>query len=218
MRSRIACMHVHHSNIHYIDKAFSPYDVELIHFVDPGLMSRLTRDSSYQKEAAGKKIAEQIEWMESCQVDAILLTCTNYIAMLQEELLSSSIPIFKIDEPLFEEICEITEPQTIFFSNPGTVSGTMDRLHQYAAKKGKSLNINAVVIEETFELMMKGLTQQYNEKTAEYIKSFSKRSKDVLSVGQLSMYDGAKQTGLEIINPLDSLVKPIVRELDLIKR
>jgi hypothetical protein len=217
MGSRLACMHVHHSNIHYIDKAFSSYDVELLHFVDPGLMIHLTKDSSFQNEQAGNKIAEQIEWMANCQVDAILLTCTNYIALLQEERLTSSVPIIKIDEPFFEEICKITDPQTLFFSNPGTVNGTMDRLHQYAAKKGKSLNIKPVVMEGTFEFMMKGLNEQYNEKIAEYIQSYKKDSNDVLSVGQLSMYDGAKQTGLEIINPLDSLVKPIVRQLQLNK-
>ena len=86
-------MHVHHSNIDYIDKAFSAYDVELIHFVDPGLMRRLTMEPSFQKEKAGKKIAEQIKWMESSNVDAILLTCTNYIAMLKEDLLISNIPV-----------------------------------------------------------------------------------------------------------------------------
>ena len=212
-------MHVHHSNINYIDKVFSPYEVEIIHFVDPGLMNRLKADPSFQREEAGKKIAEQIEWMEGSQVDAILLTCTNYIAMLQEELLTSDLPIFKIDEPFFETISEISEPQTIFFSNPGTVEGTMDRLHQYAIKKEKKLNINVKVIEDTFELMMKGQTEQYNEKIAEYIKSYTKDATgETLSVGQLSMYDAAKQTGLEILNPLDSLVKPIVRELDLKKR
>ena len=210
-------MHVHHSNIDYIDKAFSPYEVELIHFVDPGLMSRLTTDPSFQKNDAGKKIAEQIAWMESSQVDAILLTCTNYIAMLQDELLTTNIPIFKIDEPFFETICEIADSQTIFFSNPGTVKGTMDRLHQYAAIKGKTLNINVIVIEDTFELMMKGQTELYNKKIEEFIKSYSKESNGVLSVGQLSMYDGAKQTQLDIMNPLDSLVDPIVRELDLKK-
>ncbi|OCA86824.1 hypothetical protein [Bacillus sp. FJAT-27986] len=217
MGKRLACMHAHHSNIHYIDGAFSPYEVDLVHFVDPGLMSRLTHDLSFQKEQAGMKIAEQINWMESCQVDGILLTCTNYIALLQEEHVTSKLPIFKIDEPFFEAICGVTEPQTIFFSNPGTVKGTMDRLHQYAAIKGKTLPINVHVIEGTFDLMMKGMTEQYNEKIAEYITLYRQKSQDILSVGQLSMYDGAKQTGLEIINPLDTLVKPIVRGLGLNK-
>ena len=211
-------MHVHHSNINYIDNAFSPYEVEIIHFVDPGLMNRLKADPSFQREQAGKKIAEQIEWMEGSQIDAILLTCTNYIALLQESYLTSSVPVFKIDEPFFETICEIEGPQTIFFSNPGTVEGTMNRLQQYAAKKEKELIINVKIIEDTFELMMEGQTEQYNKKIAEYLKGYSKEANEVLSVGQLSMYNGAKQTGLDILNPLDSLVNPIVRELDLKKR
>ena len=210
-------MHVHHSNIHYIDQAFSTYDVELVHFVDPGLMRRLTFDSTFSKEAAAKKITEQIDWMESGQVDGILLTCTNYIALLQDERLTTRIPIFKIDEPFFETICRVTEPQTIFFSNPGTVKGTMDRLHHYAAAKKKQLNINVIVIEDTFEFMMNGQTDLYNKKIAEYIKLYSQKNNDVLSVGQLSMYDASKQTQLAILNPLDSLVPPIVEALGLKK-
>ena len=208
-------MHVHHSNIDYIDQAFSTYNVELVHFVDPGLMRRLTFDPTFSKEAAAMKISEQIAWMKSSQVDAILLTCTNYIALLQDELLTTRIPIFKIDEPFFETICKVTEPQTIFFSNPGTVKGTMERLNHYASERKKELNINAIVIEDTFELMMNGQADLYNEKIAEYIKVYGKNSRDVLSVGQLSMYDASKQTQLASLNPLDSLVPPIVEALEL---
>ncbi|MEH7547587.1 hypothetical protein V7306_17495, partial [Neobacillus vireti] len=71
----------HYSNIEYIDNALSSYDIELIHFVDPALMYRVTSDENFKEANAQNKVKEQIEWIAQCNVDAILITCTNYIAI-----------------------------------------------------------------------------------------------------------------------------------------
>jgi hypothetical protein len=72
--------------IEYIENALSPYNIELIHFVDPALMYRVTSNENFQESGAQLKVNEQIEWIAQCNVDAILITCTNYIAILQQEL------------------------------------------------------------------------------------------------------------------------------------
>ena len=102
---RLGCLHAHYSNIEYIENAFAPYNIELIHFVDPGLMNQVTKNKNFRESEAQRKVIEQIEWIAQCQVDAILITCTNYIALLQEDQLSTSVPIIKIDEPFFDYIC-----------------------------------------------------------------------------------------------------------------
>ena len=102
---RLGCLHAHYSNIEYIENAFAPYNIELIHFVDPGLMNQVTKNKNFRESEAQRKVIEQIEWIAQCQVDAILITCTNYIALLQEDQLSITVPIIKIDEPFFDYIC-----------------------------------------------------------------------------------------------------------------
>jgi hypothetical protein len=113
LRKRLGCLHAHYSNTECIENALSPFDIELIHFVDPALMYRVTSDENYPELDARKKVKEQIEWIAQCNVDAILITCTNYIAMLQDDQLSISVPIIKIDEPYFDYLCNIQQPQTI---------------------------------------------------------------------------------------------------------
>ena len=88
---------------------------------------------------------EQIEWIAQCQGHAILITCTNYIAILQEDQLSTSVPIIKIDEPFLDYICNIGQPQTILFSNPATVEGTMERLKHHASQQQKTLDLEVIV-------------------------------------------------------------------------
>lgn len=221
MKKRIGCLHAHYSNIEYIENALSSYDIELMHFVDPALMYRVTSDKSFKSEDAQNKVKEQIEWIAQCNVDAILITCTNYIAVLQEEQLSISVPIIKIDEPYFEYISNITQPQTILFTNPATVTGTMERLNEYSNNHQKSLDIEAIVINNTFELIMQGQKQEYNQEISKFLNKIITEDK-IISVAQLSMVEASKdveyRTSKPIINPLDTLIFFVVSQLKIAKK
>jgi hypothetical protein len=221
LKKRLGCLHAHYSNIDYIENALSSYDIELIHFVDPALMYLVTTDENFKEVEAQNKVKEQIEWIAQCNVDAILITCTNYIAILQEEQLSISVPIIKIDEPYFEYICKIQQPLTILFTNPATVKGTMERLNQYAYNHQKSLDIEVIVINNTFELIMQGLKQEYNQEISKFLNKIIKGDK-IISVAQLSMVDASKEveykTSKPIINPLDTLISSAVSQLKIDKK
>ncbi|MFY0762097.1 hypothetical protein AB1K32_25175 [Metabacillus dongyingensis] len=222
LRKRLGCLHAHYSNIEYIENALSLFNIELIHFVDPALMYRVTSDENFQESDAENKVKEQIEWIAQCNVDAILITCTNYIAILQEDQLSISVPIIKIDEPFFEFICNLQQPQTILFTNPATVEGTVKRLNHYANNHQKSLDLEVIVINNTFELIMQGQKEEYNQEISKFLNQIIKDEKKVISVAQLSMVDASRQveykTSKTIINPLNTLVSSIVNQLELEKK
>lgn len=222
MKKRLGCLHAHHSNIKYIETVFSEYEIEFIHFVDPGLMYRVTHDESFQISDALRKVKEKINYMASCNVEAILITCTNYIALLKEEELSISVPIIKIDEPFFDYVCSVQQPQSILFTNPSTVEGTMSRLFEHAKKIEKSLDIEVLIIDDTFELIMQGKQEEYDLKVAHYLKEVINDDKKIVSVAQLSMVDASKQvendTSIEIMNPLNTLVDSVVKQMNLDKK
>ncbi|MEK5330876.1 hypothetical protein [Lysinibacillus sp. FSL W8-0992] len=206
LKKRIGCLHAHYSNIDYIEQAFnSIHELELEHFVDPGLIQHVAKGTG----GLSLKVKEQVEWIASCNVDAILITCTNYIALLKEEELSLSIPIIKIDEPFFQSLCEVTQPQIILFTNPATVDGTMERLYQYAKLHDKAIDVQAKVINNTFELIMQGKKQAYNNAIIQYFREIMSEGR-LISVAQLSMVEAAQQFEKEfeipIIHPLKSLV------------
>jgi len=212
MKKKIGCLHAHYSNIEYIQNATLSDEFEFIHFVDSGLMNRITCDNQFDEEKAKTKVLEQIEWIAQSNVDAILLTCTNYIALLDESKLAASIPIIKIDEPFFQHVLNIAEPQVLLFTNPATVEGTMRRLHEYAVAKDKPVSsIEIRIIENTFELMMQGKKKQYAEQVSAYINNaLASESIKHFSVAQLSMADAAAKVedelNVKIGNPLHSLL------------
>lgn len=184
--------------------------VELVHFVDPGLIYHVSQG----EPGLAQKVREQIEWIASCDVDAILITCTNYIALLEE--IDFSIPIIKIDEPYFEILCKEQQPQVLLFTNPATVDGTITRLTQYAKQHGKTINATAQVIERSFELVMKGDQRAYNNAIIQTLQHLSVKQMPV-SVAQLSMVDAAQQFerafGQSIHHPLKPLAEAVQKSL-----
>jgi len=210
LKKTIGCLHAHHSNIDYIEQTFNSFqEMELVHFVDPGLIQHVAKTNV----DLSCKVKEQVEWMASCGVDVILITCTNYIALLNEDELSLPIPIIKIDEPFFQSLCEVSQPQIILFTNPATVDGTMERLYHYAKLHHKTINVQATVIDKTFELIMQGNKQAYNDAIKHYFREIMGDGRSI-AVAQLSMVDAAeqfaKEMDLEITHPLQSLVEFVV--------
>ncbi|MCR8635252.1 hypothetical protein [Paenibacillus radicis (ex Xue et al. 2023)] len=222
MTRRIGCYHAHYSNIEYIQQALECYDVELSHFVDPGL-DRLKGDADFSAERGQRKIADMLGWIASCHVDAILVTCTYFTANLTEELEQAlPVPVIKIDDPMLALICANDEPQLLVFTNPATVNGTMNRMHQYARSAGRSPQLQAHLLENTFELIMQGKKQAYIEMVKTGLERLSAQYPDQqLWAVQLSMVpaaviaSSASRDSKKIGNPLKALVEELVSRLEL---
>ncbi|WP_176586560.1 hypothetical protein [Priestia megaterium] len=209
MKKRLGCFHAHHSNIEHIEKALKPYNMELIHFVDPGL-DRIKMDSNFTEEVAQKKIKDTLEWISSCHVDAILITCTFFTANIKQDKLACSIPIIKIDDPLFHSICEKDEPQILVFTNPNTVEGTMNQLINFAAKQKKNIQVEPYLLENTFNLVMEGKKEEYIESVSSGLNQLVNNHPDkIVSAAQLSMVPSAEiiesKTDTYVGNHLKSL-------------
>ena len=85
----------------------------------------------------------------------------------------------------------------------------------------KSLDLEVIVINNTFELIMQGLKEEYNQEISKFLNKIIKEKK-VISVAQLSMVDALNKLSIErsktIINPLNTLVSSIVNQLELEKK
>ncbi|PKJ52991.1 aspartate/glutamate racemase family protein [Bacillus sp. SN10] len=214
---KLACLHAHHSNIEYIDRAFQFIEIEICHFVDSILSYRLKMERKFEREHARNNLKDIIQYIAGSDVDALLITCTDYITLLDENF-KINIPILKIDEPFFEMICHVEEPQTILFTNRRTVSGTVERLNQYAQQNNKSIHIKVEVINEIFELIMQGRKDEHDAKLEKYIYEIMKDRNEIISVAQLSMVDAASRVEnvmeKKIINPMNALAEYCMQSLN----
>ncbi|MFC3798808.1 aspartate/glutamate racemase family protein [Cohnella sp. GCM10012308] len=225
MTLKIACLHAHESNIAYINRIRLPEGLSLswVHYVDPGLLARRGSDASFTDEQAGTHVLEQLEWMAKAGADAILVTCTNYIALLDDARLAVKLPILKIDEPFFEEICRHAGRQALLFTNPATVEGTTSRLYDYAEGNGYARpQIETVVLPEAFDLIMRGQQEAYQDAVERELRRLvdTDPARPVLAA-QLSMVDAAIRTeharGIRVghpMRPLEDAVAELILALD----
>ncbi len=71
MKKKIGCLHAHYTNVEYIENAFSKFDIEWLHFVDPGLMQRVSTDENFNYSDAQKRLNNRsnglpnVKWMPS---------------------------------------------------------------------------------------------------------------------------------------------------------
>jgi hypothetical protein len=223
MRKTIGCYHAHYSNIEYIEKALERYDVELVHFVDPGF-DRQKNDQDITGTRSQRKIADTLQWIASSRVDGLLVTCTYFTAHMPEETVLAQtfpFPVVTIDEPMFEQICADDQPQLLVFTNPATVQGTVDRLLHYAERKGRKLLLQTELLEHTFQLIMQGNKEAYIEKVAEGLERLAMAYPDSrLWAAQLSMVPSADQAskaarGKAIGSPLEAVTGVLVNSLEL---
>ncbi|MFD7520738.1 MULTISPECIES: hypothetical protein [Paenibacillus] len=208
MKRKLGCYHAHYSNIEHIEKALGSYDIELVHFVDPGL-DRIKNDSDFTEELAQNKIKSTLDWLASCHVDAILITCTYFTAHLPEHF-SCPVPIIKIDDPLFHKILQLNRPSVLVFTNPSTVEGTMEQLHKFAAAAGQEIQVEPVLLENTFQLVMQGKKNDYIEAVSRGLfHAIEDHPRKTVFAAQLSMVPAAERVGREsdafLGNHLDAL-------------
>ena len=218
VKTRLGCLHMHHSNISYIDSIIAPESAELLHFVDPGLMHRIGSDPAFEGGEAEQQVRRQLDWMAACGLDAILISCTNYIAMLPDDSLDLAIPVIKIDEPFFAYLLQQPSPHLLLFTNPATVEGTLRRFHDYASKEGLQPDIEVEVIPRTFELVMAGKSEEYAAAVSDRLHDLARSGRyRAISVGQLSMVEAAArataETGVPIGNPLQPLRDHLAQQL-----
>ena len=80
------------------------------------------------------------------------------------------------------------------------------------------LDLEVIVIKNTFDLIMQGLKEEYDQELTKFLNQIIKEKK-VISVAQLSMVDASRQveyqTSKTIINRLNTLISSIVNQLEL---
>lgn len=186
MRPLMICLHAAESNVEIIEQSLSDIPFEIYHVVDTYLLTmiREQRPFNEQKDYAFNKIMELIEQRPTF----ILITCTNYIVLLDQIELKTNIPILKIDELLFEQLKEVQAPIKMLFTNKQTIEGTMARLKQTIPSE---LDIEVIFIPEVFDWYLAGDRLRHDQKVLSTLLELD-ASQHIIVVAQLSMANSAE--------------------------
>ena len=203
MRPLMICLHAAESNVEIIEQSLADISFEISHVVDTYLlkMIREQRPFNEQKDYAFNKIIELIEQRPAF----ILITCTNYIVLLDQIELNTNIPILKIDELLFEQLKEVQAPIKLLFTNKQTIEGTMARLKQTIPSE---LDIEVIFIPEVFDWYLASDRLRHDQKVLSTLLELD-TSQHIIAVAQLSMANSAasysKLSGNVALSPVTAL-------------
>ncbi|WP_413028966.1 hypothetical protein [Paenibacillus taichungensis] len=226
----IGCFHAHYSNIVLIEEALAPYEVELVHYVDPGL-DRLKHDADFTEAVTHEKVSQTLQWIAHCHADAILVTCTLFAAVLEQEVQNVPVPVVGIDDPLLQEMQQNPGEYILAFTNPATIEGTMARVNlalqqddeDEQRNRSEGVEIEAVLIPGTFELIMRGDKEGYLSAVSTGLQQLAEQYPDnTVVAAQLSMAPAAvrvtSDTGMAIYSPLASLAAYLEKKLNIVRR
>ncbi|MFE6077383.1 aspartate/glutamate racemase family protein [Paenibacillus sp. NPDC057886] len=230
MMMTIGCFHAHYSNIALIEEALAPYEVELVHYVDPGL-DRLKHDADFTEAVTHEKVSQTLQWIAHCHADAILVTCTLFAVVLEQVAQYVPVPVVGIDDPLLVEMQQNPGEYILAFTNPATIEGTMARVNQALQQKDgdgqrngiEAVETEAALIPGTFELIMRGDKEGYLAAVSTGLLQLGEQYPDSTVVAaQLSMAPAAARvtanTGIAIYSPLASLAAYLEKNLSLAQR
>ena len=142
------------------------------------------------------QVENQLQWIAATKPDVLVVTCTNYIALMDASL---SVPMIEIDVPFFKLLKQQKLPLILFFTNLQTVEGTLNRLYTYVTRE-----VGGVVIPKAFDLLMAGDKVAHDKIVMAALQDAPKNA----AVAQLSMVDAAEKIGL--LHPLMPLVEAIL--------
>ncbi|HBU81572.1 MAG TPA: hypothetical protein DEF35_08010 [Paenibacillus sp.] len=227
----IGCFHAHYSNIELIEEALAPYEVELVHYVDPGLDRLKQHDADFTEAVTREKVSQTLQWIAHCHADATLVTCTLFAAVLEQEAQYVPVPVVGIDDPLLLEMKRVPGRYILAFTNPATIEGTMARVNQAlrqddenGQRKGiDAVETESVLIPSTFELIMRGDKEGYLAAVSAGLQQIAEQSPgSTVVAAQLSMAPAAARvtadTGMLIFSPLASLSAYLEKKLSLAHR
>ncbi|MEK4629225.1 hypothetical protein MKZ17_13550 [Solibacillus sp. FSL R7-0682] len=203
MRPLMICLHASELNIEIMERSLHEMPFEVRHVVDTHLLHIIREQQSLaeQKNYIFTKMMELIEQEPAL----ILVTCTNYIVLLEQMELVTSIPILKIDELLFEQLKSSHLPLKILFTNKQTIEGTMTRLKKYISPERES---EVVFIPEVFDWYLAGEKLAHDQKVLNTLLELDTYENTVV-VAQLSMANIAeiysKLSGDVVLSPVTAI-------------
>lgn len=203
MRPRMICLHATEANIEIIDREMKEMPFDIKHEVDTHLLSMIRSKQPLELQKA--YVVEQLKKLMLQEPALLFVTCTNYVALIDEINVTTHIPILKIDEILYEQLKGIHNPIKMLFTNKETIRGTMQRFRQFVSE---DIEVEVLHIPDVFDWYLAGDTLRHDQKVLMTLLELDAYENTVV-VAQLSMSRIAsiysKLSGNEVLSPVTAL-------------
>lgn len=204
---KVACIHATTTALKPIELAFHKEapDVELLHFMDTGLLELLEQSGSLTADIT-RRFSLLINLAIQSNVDAIQLTCSAFNTLTNILQPLYNVKLFRSDEAMLDTALTYERVGLI-----STVRETPIALSRYLKEKNPNIVIDSQVDPGIIHLLFQGQQEEHDERVRNMIHAVDGKV-DVIILSQYSMEHVANQvqTSVPILTaPLASAKKCI---------
>jgi Asp/Glu/hydantoin racemase len=159
--------------------------VRLFHILDEPMVERVKRRGGLADEDAAR-LVQHVEAAAAIGADVVLVTCSTISPVVDMIRLSAATRVLKIDEAMIREAVSLGRRVGVVATAATTLEPTRDLLVAEAARQGKEVTPELVLVEGAIAALFAGNGESHDGLVAEAALSLAGHS-DVVVLAQASM-------------------------------
>ena len=177
-------------------------DVRRINIVDDSLLSDVIA-VGHITPAVTKRMCKYVQAAEEAGADAILSLCSSLGPTIDIARPLVKIPVIKIDDPMAEEAARSANRIGVIATLPTTLRPTVDLIHSKSSAMRKECQIQPVLVEGAFQILMSGGRERHDRMVAEAARKLANQV-ELIVLAQASMtrlvLSLSQETGLRVLS------------------
>jgi Asp/Glu/hydantoin racemase len=159
--------------------------VRLFHILDEPMVERVKRRGGLADEDAAR-LVQHVEAATAIGAEVVLVTCSTLSPVVDMIRSSAEIRVLKIDEAMIREAVNLGRRVGVIATAATTLEPTRDLLVAEAARQGKEVTPELVLVEGAIAALFAGNGESHDRLVAEAALSLAGHS-DVVVLAQASM-------------------------------
>jgi Asp/Glu/hydantoin racemase len=160
-------------------------DLENYHIVDESIIQELLKAGHLMPKIV-RRIATHVMLAHDAGADLILFTCSSTAPAVDKIKALVDIPILKVDEPMAERAVSLGEKIGVVTTAKTTLEPSVNLIEAIAAKKGKTVQVEAELEAKAFEARLSGNITEHDRLVKETIRKLARKN-NVIVLAQASM-------------------------------
>ena len=196
---RIALIHATRLAIDPIIGAFDTLwqEAEHISILDESLAIDRRKDE-HLTESLSDRIIALCRHAEGIGSDGVLFTCSAFGEAIEKAALSSSVPVLRPNEAMFERAISMGDRLTMVYTFPPSVAGMEQEFREEAKRCQSSARIQSVYAEGARQAVEQGDIKKHNEIISSTISSVNNADAILLAHFSMATAESEAQTVTDI--------------------
>ena len=178
-------------------------DADAFHMLDESLLQDLMRQRPV--EGITRRLVTLVGLAVDAGAELVVFTCSSTSPLIDTARRCHQVPILKVDDPMAERAVRLGQRIGVLCTTNSTVAPSSELLAHHAARLGRTVTVEAVLVDNAFAALQRGDRAEHDELVQAAANDLAART-DVIVLAQASMAHLAEPLASRL--PLPVLASP----------